>query len=117
MEIVRDTVVSAARESDGFILTTGAGARHRAHILVLATGLTDELPDVPGAAELFGPDIAIYTERVAAFEGASGGGLARVLFAGGETLPRDAAFFHSGCRPRSPLAAQLGCRFTAPGRS
>jgi thioredoxin reductase len=177
VEILPDTVVSAAREEGGFLLTTGAGARHRAHMLVLATGLLDELPDVPGAAELFGRGlfhcpycdawevrdrrlavhgrgekavqlalslttwsadialltdgwtrlsrtqrtalaahgIAVRTERVAAFEGASGGGLARVVFAGGESLARDAAFLHSRCRARSPLAEQLGCQFTRAG--
>jgi len=28
---------------------------------------------------------------------------------------REAAFFHGRCRPRSPLAAQLGCEFTSSG--
>lgn len=54
IEAACDTVLRAERERDGFLLITRAGARHRARYLVLATGLVDELPAVPGAAELFG---------------------------------------------------------------
>ena len=177
IEVIGDTVLRAERLRDGFLLTTGAGARHRAGILVLATGLVDELPDVPGAAELFGRglftcpycdgwefrdrrlaahgrgdkavqlalalttwshDVVLLTdgwtrltsahrrmlaahgipirrERVAAFEAGAGGGLARVVFADGAAIERDAAFLHSRTRPRSPLAEQLGCRFNRAG--
>ncbi|HEU5058233.1 MAG TPA: HPF/RaiA family ribosome-associated protein, partial [Kofleriaceae bacterium] len=52
---------------------------------------------------------------MAAFEGSPEGGLERVVFAGGDALARDAAFFHGRTRPRSPLAAQLGCSFTRTG--
>lgn len=177
VELADDTVVRAAREAEGFLLTTRTGARHRARKLVLATGLVDELPALPGAADLFGrglfhcpycdgwevrdrrlavlgrgdkavqlalglttwsDDIALLTdgwtrvgdaqraalaahgieirsERVAALEGSPGRGLERVVFAGGEAIERDAAFFHGPTRPRSALAAQLGCELTRSG--
>jgi thioredoxin reductase len=176
VEIRDDTVVRAEREGDGFVLTTGAGARHRAHKLVLATGLTDELPAVPGADAMFGkslfhcpycdgwevrdrplavigrgekavqlalglttwsPDlilctdgwnrftrpqraslaghrIAIRTEKIAAFQHTDGR-LEAIQFQRGEPVAREAAFFQGRCRPRSPLAAQLGCEFTRSG--
>lgn len=176
VEIAEATVTRAERERDGFAVTTASGARHRAPRLVLATGLVDELPAVPGAAELYGTSlfhcpycdgwevrdrplavygkgdkavqlalglitwsrdlvlctdgwtrlsgahraalrahgIAVRTEPVAAFR-AAGGRLAAIEFRGGERLAREAAFFHGATRPRSPLAAQLGCRFTSSG--
>lgn len=55
--IVDETATDACRDGDGFVVTTRSGARHRAAKLVLATGLTDELPDVPGAAEMFGKSL------------------------------------------------------------
>jgi thioredoxin reductase len=57
VELVRDRAVDAARDGDGFsvVLASGRGARARA--LVVATGLEDELPEVPGIAERFGRDV------------------------------------------------------------
>jgi thioredoxin reductase len=177
IEVDEDTVLHAERDGDDFLLATRSGAKHRAHKLVLATGLVDELPAVPGAGELFGRglfhcpycdawehrdgalaaygkgdkavqlalslttwsadvvlltdgwtrlteaqrtalaahSIAVRTEKVAAFEGSRKGGLERVVFASGDALARDAAFFHGRTSARSPMAAQLGCAFTRSG--
>ncbi len=46
---------------------------------------------------------------------ARGRRLERIVFAGGETLPRRALFFAGGQRQRSDLAERLGCRFTPRG--
>ncbi len=55
---VRDgRVASAARTDDGFALTLTDGAVLAARRLVLATGLVDELPDVPGVRELWGTHV------------------------------------------------------------
>ena len=54
VELVRDEVVDVA---PGFAVTLASGRVLRARRLVVATGLRDELPDVPGVAERFGKDV------------------------------------------------------------
>ncbi|MFJ9154351.1 NAD(P)/FAD-dependent oxidoreductase [Streptomyces sp. NPDC102270] len=54
VELVQDRVVEVA---PGFAVTLASGRVVRARRLVLATGLKDELPDVPGVAERFGKDV------------------------------------------------------------
>lgn len=44
-----------------------------------------------------------------------GGRLQRIVFAGGEVLPRRALFFAGGQGQRSDLAERLGCRFNSRG--
>lgn len=58
VELVRGRAVEAAADGAGeFDVTLAGGARVHARRLVLATGLRDELPDVPGVAERFGRDV------------------------------------------------------------
>lgn len=45
---------AASRLDDAFALTDAAGVRHAARVVVLATGITDRLPDIPGLAERWG---------------------------------------------------------------
>ncbi|PWI20067.1 thioredoxin reductase [Streptomyces sp. Act143] len=52
--LVRDRVVEVSR---GFGVTLESGRTLRARRLVIATGLKDELPEVPGVAERFGRDV------------------------------------------------------------
>ncbi|KUN67390.1 thioredoxin reductase [Streptomyces canus] len=54
VELVRDRVVEVA---PGFAVTLASGRALRARRLVVATGLKDELPDVPGVAARFGKDV------------------------------------------------------------
>ena len=54
VELVRDRVVEAA---EGFAVTLASGRTLQARRLVVATGLKDELPAVPGVAERFGKDV------------------------------------------------------------
>ncbi|WP_246147486.1 FAD-dependent oxidoreductase [Nonomuraea turkmeniaca] len=56
-EIVTGTVVAAERGADGFRVVLDDGSAVVADRLLLATGLVDELPDVPGLAERFGRDV------------------------------------------------------------
>ncbi|MEW2286826.1 NAD(P)/FAD-dependent oxidoreductase [Streptomyces sp. NPDC047841] len=56
VELVRDRVVDVTREGD-FAAVLAGGRTVRARHLVIATGLTDELPPVPGLAERFGRDV------------------------------------------------------------
>jgi thioredoxin reductase len=55
--IVATAATGARRTDDGFAVTTGDGQVIRARRLVVATGLTDHLPDVPGVRELWGSDV------------------------------------------------------------
>ncbi|MFD0004863.1 NAD(P)/FAD-dependent oxidoreductase [Streptomyces sp. NPDC127178] len=56
VELVRDTAVDVTRGED-FAVELASGRSVRARRLVVATGLKDELPDVPGVAERFGKDV------------------------------------------------------------
>jgi thioredoxin reductase len=56
VELVLDRVVDATRGED-FGVTLASGRAVHARHLVVATGLRDELPDVPGVAERFGRDV------------------------------------------------------------
>ncbi|MGW3355508.1 NAD(P)/FAD-dependent oxidoreductase [Streptomyces bungoensis] len=56
VELVRDRVVDATRDGD-FTVTLAGGGSVRARHLVVATGLEDRLPPVPGLAERFGRDV------------------------------------------------------------
>ncbi|WP_030147374.1 MULTISPECIES: NAD(P)/FAD-dependent oxidoreductase [unclassified Streptomyces] len=56
VEHVRDRVVEAAKGEDFSVVLAG-GRTVRARRLVVATGLKDELPAVPGVAERFGRDV------------------------------------------------------------
>ncbi|MGY1743009.1 MULTISPECIES: NAD(P)/FAD-dependent oxidoreductase [unclassified Blastococcus] len=55
---VRDGWVTAARRVDGgFAVSLADGSTVRARRLLVATGASDELPGVPGLAELWGTDV------------------------------------------------------------
>ncbi|MFT4394304.1 NAD(P)/FAD-dependent oxidoreductase [Gordonia lacunae] len=56
-EIRPGTVVDAAGSVDDFTLRLSSGDVVKARRLILATGLVDELPDIPGVAELWGHDV------------------------------------------------------------
>nr|WP_030491471.1 bifunctional NAD(P)/FAD-dependent oxidoreductase/class I SAM-dependent methyltransferase [Micromonospora chokoriensis] len=50
-------VEAATRDDDGFRLSLDGGESVRARRLLVTTGLTDELPDVPGLAQRWGRDV------------------------------------------------------------
>ncbi|MGY1720700.1 NAD(P)/FAD-dependent oxidoreductase [Blastococcus sp. SYSU DS0552] len=56
-EIVSGRVVSVRREDDRFALDLEGGAGVRARRVLLATGLTDDLPEIPGVAERWGSTV------------------------------------------------------------
>ncbi|MFJ8636238.1 NAD(P)/FAD-dependent oxidoreductase [Streptomyces sp. NPDC093568] len=56
VELVRDRAVDVTRDGD-FTVALASGRSVRARRLIVATGLRDELPDVPGVAERFGNDV------------------------------------------------------------
>ncbi|MEU6242324.1 NAD(P)/FAD-dependent oxidoreductase [Streptomyces sp. NPDC047024] len=64
VELVRDRALTASRDTDpmpgapdGFAVTLASGRTVHARHLVVATGLRDELPPLPGLAERFGRDV------------------------------------------------------------
>ena len=56
VELVRDRVTDVTRDGD-FTVVLDGGPAVRARRLIVATGLKDEMPDVPGVAERFGRDV------------------------------------------------------------
>lgn len=52
-----DTATAAHSTSDGFAVDLASGARHEARRLVLAAGVVDDLPDLPGVAERWGRNV------------------------------------------------------------
>jgi thioredoxin reductase len=65
-------------------------------------------------AELEQHGVAVDERRIASFEGANGM-LARIVFAKGEPLERDALFLCTGNQQASQLAINLGCRVDHKG--
>ncbi|WP_203823323.1 bifunctional NAD(P)/FAD-dependent oxidoreductase/class I SAM-dependent methyltransferase [Actinoplanes palleronii] len=57
-EFREGTAEQAERTADGFLVTLAGGAQVRGRRLLVTTGLTDELPAVPGLAERWGRDVA-----------------------------------------------------------
>jgi thioredoxin reductase len=58
-EIRDDEVVSATRRDDLVELRTASGARLDSRTVIVATGVVDELPAVPGVSELWGSAVVI----------------------------------------------------------
>uniref|UniRef100_UPI001885BBCE NAD(P)/FAD-dependent oxidoreductase n=1 Tax=Ornithinicoccus halotolerans TaxID=1748220 RepID=UPI001885BBCE len=56
-EVVTGQVVAAHREGDGFTVELAGGGVVRARRILLATGLVDELPDVPGLRQRWGQQV------------------------------------------------------------
>ncbi|MFJ3898906.1 MULTISPECIES: NAD(P)/FAD-dependent oxidoreductase [unclassified Streptomyces] len=56
VDLVRDSVVDVTKGDDFAVVLAGGKTVH-ARRIVVATGLKDELPDVPGVAERFGRDV------------------------------------------------------------
>lgn len=51
---VNAQVNDVQRSGDGFVLSGASGARYEARTVLFATGVKDELPPIPGIAELWG---------------------------------------------------------------
>jgi thioredoxin reductase len=171
---VRDIKVTDVRPIEsGFAVMLDDDTRLTARKILLATGVVDHLPEIPGFEALYGRSVhhcpycdgwehcdeplAVYgsdasvlslarmltvwsrdvvlctggeysfsdedrqelarhgiqlrEEPIARLEGEDGQ-LQRIVFTGGEPLPRRALFFHNGQHTRSQLADKLGCAFT-----
>lgn len=58
---IEGKAVSAAREPDGFSVTLATGDVLHSARLVLAFGISDELPAIPGLAERWGTSVLVPT--------------------------------------------------------
>ncbi|WP_022870921.1 NAD(P)/FAD-dependent oxidoreductase [Yaniella halotolerans] len=57
-EVVHSALIDAMGSSEeGFVLQLEEGSTHRAGQLILATGVQDDFPDIPGLAERWGRDV------------------------------------------------------------
>ncbi|GAB3431949.1 NAD(P)/FAD-dependent oxidoreductase [Flindersiella endophytica] len=56
-QIVAGTVTGVRKDANGFVVELADGSSVGADRLLVATGLADELPDVPGLAGLWGKDV------------------------------------------------------------
>jgi thioredoxin reductase len=109
------------REERLAVLASGARGEHLAVLLrqwssdvvLLANGLHDLAVDQ--LARVRALDIRIIETPVVALDSDDGGRLRRVRFDNGETLDRDALFFHVGWRLRNDVARTLCCRLRDDG--
>ncbi|MFI8933512.1 NAD(P)/FAD-dependent oxidoreductase [Streptomyces sp. NPDC053474] len=115
--VVSATVASATRDGVGFAVALADGRTVRARRLLVATGLVDELPDVPGLRERWGRDVLHcpychgWEVRDRAVGVLAGGPLAvhqALLF---RQLSDDVTFFtHTGAPPSDEDAERLAAR-------
>jgi thioredoxin reductase len=56
-QVITGEVTTAARDGDWFVLALADGRSARARRLLVASGLVDELPDMPGVRERWGRDV------------------------------------------------------------
>ncbi|MGF0239019.1 NAD(P)/FAD-dependent oxidoreductase [Rhodococcus sp. IEGM1300] len=54
VEWVTESAVSAQKQADTLVVTTASGQRLEGQRLILATGVSDELPDIPGLQQRWG---------------------------------------------------------------
>ncbi|WP_019637984.1 NAD(P)/FAD-dependent oxidoreductase [Paenibacillus fonticola] len=60
VRFARDRIVTAARTATGTILLEGeAGRRYEAYTMLLATGVSDRIPEIPGLVPLLGSSVYI----------------------------------------------------------
>lgn len=59
IEFIQDTVTEAARDGERFVVTTGTGQRFVAHTVLLATGILDRYPEIPGLRDVLGYSVYI----------------------------------------------------------
>lgn len=115
--VVAGRVTSARPQGDGFAVEFGDGTAVSARRLLIATGLVDELPDLPGLRERWGRDV-LHCPYCHGYEvrGQAIGVLATgpmsvhqaQLFR--QLSPQVTVFLHDGPEPGHEQRAELGAR-------
>ncbi len=59
IEFLEQTVTEASRDGEQFVVMTGDGKRFFAHTLLLATGMMDRYPNIPGLRDALGYSVYI----------------------------------------------------------
>lgn len=57
VEVINTIALDSRRNGSGFTISLGNGSEVSARRLILATGVKDQLPDIPGLAERWGNDV------------------------------------------------------------
>ena len=81
-------------------------------LLLCSDGPSELTPEL--RQRLAARDIPVREDRIECLEGVDGW-LQRIVFVGGDSVPRRALFFSTAQRQASDLPARLGCRFTDHG--
>jgi thioredoxin reductase len=114
--VVTGEVTTAARDGDRFVLALADGRSTRARRLLVASGLVDVLPDVPGVRQRWGRDVVHcpychgWEVRERAIGVLSSGPMSvhqALLF---RQLSRDVIYFTHGTPPNDEQAEQLAAR-------
>jgi thioredoxin reductase len=103
----------------------GRGEKGSGLSLMLTIWSKDLVLCTDGPAQLSGAErerlvaheIPVREEPIARLEGTEDGLLERIVFTNGEALARQAMFFNTGERQRSPLIAKIGCELDEKGRA
>jgi thioredoxin reductase len=115
-QVITAEVTTVARDGDRFVLALADGRSTRARRLLVASGLVDELPDVPGVRERWGRDVVHcpychgWEVRDQAIGVLSSGPMSvhqALLF---RQLSRDVIYFTHGMPPDGEQAEQLAAR-------
>lgn len=59
VEWLSEAAVAAKKEADGFVVKAANGERFTARRLILASGVADDLPEIPGLAERWGRHVPL----------------------------------------------------------
>lgn len=114
--VVEGEVTAAARDGDGFAVTLADGRATRARRLLVATGLVDVLPDIPGIRERWGRDVLhcpychgweVRDQAIGVLVGGPMSVHQALLFSG---LSDDVALFSQGTTPSGEDARRLAAR-------
>jgi thioredoxin reductase len=113
-EVVTGVVTAARQAGEGFVVTVDGGREIAARRLLVATGLVDELPDLPGLAPRWGRDVLhcpychgweVRDQRVGILATGPNAMHQALLF---RQLSDDVVFFgHTGPAPTAEQSEQL----------
>jgi thioredoxin reductase len=113
VDIVADRVVAAA---EGFEVTLASGAVLHARKLLVTAGIRDELPDIPGVAELWGDQVhfcpychgyEVHDEQVGVVADGPMGVLKALML---KEWAADVVLFPGGYQPTDDESAKLAAR-------
>jgi thioredoxin reductase len=115
-QVVTGEVTTAARDGDWFVLALADGRSTRARRLLVASGLVDELPDVPGVRERWGRDVLhcpychgweVRDQAIGVLSSGPTSVHQALLF---RQLSDDVIYFTHGMPPNGEQAEQLAAR-------